>query len=63
MHDAGIEVSAIEAVAWSNPVSFFSQGGRLDVADLDNPPPVDQRELWKGNSVLRGQEPTVRRTD
>jgi hypothetical protein len=35
-------------------VRFFAQSGRLD---LRGAAPVDQRQLWEGNSVLRGQAP------
>src|SRR5436853_7193181 len=56
MVEAGISESTIEAVCWSNPVRFFAQSGRLD---LEEAPRVDQRALWEGNSVLRGQTPRV----
>jgi predicted metal-dependent TIM-barrel fold hydrolase len=56
MRDAGIAAKDIETIAWSNPVAFFGQSGRLgDLASTA----VDQRELWQGNSVLRGQQPRV----
>jgi hypothetical protein len=57
MRDAGIDDAVIRRVAWDNPVAFFGQSGRLELpADA----PVDQRRLWEGNSVLRGQSPVVR---
>jgi predicted metal-dependent TIM-barrel fold hydrolase len=56
MKAAGISDEAIETICWSNPVRFFAQSGRLD---LEEAPRVDQRELWEGNSVLRGQTPRV----
>jgi len=56
MREAGIAREQIETVVWSNPVRFFSQSGRLD---LPAEPHIDQRTLWEGNSVLRGQEPVV----
>jgi len=57
MRDAGIDDAVIRRVAWDNPVAFFAQSGRLELpADA----PVDQRRLWEGNSVLRGQSPVVR---
>jgi uncharacterized protein len=55
MRAAGIPEATIEAICWSNPVAFFGQSGRLDL----EAPRVDQRELWEGNSVLRGQAPRV----
>jgi hypothetical protein len=59
MRVAGIPESDIEMIAWENPLRFFSAGGRLERGDLESPASVDQRELWRGNSVLRGQQPRV----
>lgn len=55
MKVAGIPDDVIETICWNNPVNFFAQSGRLDL----EAPKVDQRELWQGNSVLRGQTPRV----
>jgi predicted metal-dependent TIM-barrel fold hydrolase len=55
MREAGISDQVIETICWTNPVTFFAQSGRLDL----EAPRVDQRELWEGNSVLRGQTPRV----
>jgi len=60
MRDAGIAEQAIETICWKNPVAFFAQSGRFDAAELERPLAVDQRQLFEGNSVLRGQAP---RTD
>jgi uncharacterized protein len=57
MLDAGIPGRDVETIAWRNPIAFFAQSGRL--GDLDAPSAVDQRELFEGNSVLRGQPPRV----
>jgi predicted metal-dependent TIM-barrel fold hydrolase len=56
---AGVPDDDIETICWTNPVRFFGQSGRLDLSDVA--PVVDQRELWEGNSVLRGQAPRVDR--
>jgi predicted metal-dependent TIM-barrel fold hydrolase len=56
MREAGIAEADVELIAWENPVRFFAQSGRLD---LDDAPKVDQRQLYEGNSVLRGQPPRV----
>jgi predicted metal-dependent TIM-barrel fold hydrolase len=53
---AGVSEAEIETIVWHNPVRFFAQSGRLDLEDA---PKVDQRQLWEGNSVLRGQQPRV----
>jgi uncharacterized protein len=57
MQEAGIPEADIETIVWRNPVTFFSQSGNLDLSDAR--PPIDQSQLWEGNSVLRGQTPRV----
>ncbi len=57
--EAGISQQTITQIAWDNPVTFFSQSGRLHFDSTENHPAVDQRQLWEGNSVLRGQTPIV----
>jgi uncharacterized protein len=59
MRTAGIAEADIELVLWRNPVRFFAQSGRLDLVDEPEAAKVDQRQLWEGNSVLRGQQPRV----
>jgi predicted metal-dependent TIM-barrel fold hydrolase len=59
MDDAGVSRADTELVFWKNPVRFFAQSGRLDLDEQAAGPKVDQRELWEGNSVLRGQQPRV----
>ena len=59
MREAGIAEADIELVLWRNPVRFFAQSGRLDLVDEPEAAKVDQRQLWEGNSVLRGQQPRV----
>jgi len=59
MRHSGISEASIEQIVWRNPIAFFAQSGRLDLsADMDLLA-VDQRELFEGNSVLRGQTPRV----
>jgi hypothetical protein len=57
MRASGITEQAIETIVWGNPAAFFAQSGRLD--GIDAPSVIDQRKLWEGNSVLRGQTPVV----
>jgi len=59
MRAAGIAEDAIETIVWRNPIAFYAQSGRLDPAELETPLPVDQRLLFEGNTVLRGQTPLV----
>jgi predicted metal-dependent TIM-barrel fold hydrolase len=57
---AGVAEDDVETIAWKNPVRFFAQSGRLDLGEgVIAPARVDQRALWEGNSVLRGQSPRV----
>ena len=57
MQAAGISPEDIETIVWTNPASFFAQSGRLEGIEINER--VDQRKLWEGNSVLRGQAPRV----
>lgn len=60
MREAGVAEEVIEAIVWRNPVAFFAQSGKLDLAELGETSPIDQRQLFEGNSVLRGQAPVIR---
>ena len=60
MKAAGISAEAVDTICWKNPVNFFAQSGRFDVKEFGLDLSVDQRQLFQGNSVLRGQTP---RTD
>ena len=60
MKEAGIDAETVDTICWKNPVNFFAQSGRFDVKDFGLDLSVDQRQLFQGNSVLRGQAP---RTD
>jgi uncharacterized protein len=61
MRESGISEADIERIVWQNPVAFFSQSGRLDLGPVGDSPAIDQTQLWEGNSVLRGQQPIVKR--
>jgi hypothetical protein len=59
LSQAGIKEADIEQLVWHNPVGFFSQGGRLDPAELEQSAEIDRRQLYDGNSMLRGQDPAT----
>jgi len=61
MRAQGIAEQAIEQIVWKNPIAFFGQSGRLDLGAESELLAVDQRELFEGNSVLRGQQPRIER--
>jgi predicted metal-dependent TIM-barrel fold hydrolase len=52
MRRAGFSEKEIEKVVWHNPVNFFAQSGRLDLAELDKP--IEAASQFQGNSILRG---------
>jgi len=57
MRQSGIPEPTISRICWENPLQFFAQSGRFDSANFAAALPVDQRQLFQGNSVLRGQSP------
>ena len=59
MREAGIPENTIKKIVWDNPVSFFSQSGKLEIDDIEQRPSINQTQLFDGNSVLRGQAPVV----
>jgi len=62
MREQGLDEAAVATIVWQNPVAFFAQSGKIDVAELERASEVDQRQLFQGNSVLRGgQAPLVNR--
>jgi hypothetical protein len=59
MLKSGIDQASVKKIVWDNPIAFFGQSGKLDLATEDAALKVDQTLLFEGNSVLRGQEPRV----
>ena len=59
MEKRGIPKEDIRKVCYANALEAYSQSGQIKEEDWLNPNPIDQRELFYGNSVLRGQVPTV----
>jgi hypothetical protein len=55
MRAQGIPDATIEKIVWDNPVAFFAQSGRLDLADIAAPA-VDRSQKFEANSVLRGEQ-------
>ena len=61
MRASGVNEEAIERIVWHNPVAFFGQTGRLDVAGIEERPSIDRQQKFENNSVLRGEQiPAVR---
>jgi predicted metal-dependent TIM-barrel fold hydrolase len=62
MLDRGIASKDVEAICYGNALKAFGQSGQMKEEHWMNPAPVDQRMLFEGNSVLRGQAPRVGET-
>jgi hypothetical protein len=61
MRESGVDQATLDKLFWENPVNFFAQSGRFDVAEFGIAPKIDQREMFEGSTVLRGQTPIVDR--
>lgn len=59
MLDRGISREAVNATCYGNALAAYGQSGQLLESHWLEPEPVDQRMLFAGNTVLRGQEPVV----
>lgn len=59
MGERGIPAAHIEATCYGNAIAAYNQTGLFDPRDWEGPAAIDQRQLFEGNSVLRGQEPQV----
>lgn len=55
----GIDPVDVKKVSYQNAVDAYSQSGQFNESDWLEPDSIDQRELFEGNSVLRGQKPVV----
>lgn len=60
MQERGVPEDHIEDVVYGNALAAYGQSGQMAEEDWLNPPQVDQRNLFEGNSILRGgQSPRV----
>ncbi len=59
MLERGISPQDVELTCYQNALSMYGQSGQFNESDWLNPPVIDQRTLFEGNSVLRGQAPRV----
>lgn len=59
MLQSGIPEDQVIAVCYGNALKAYGQSGEMKEDDWLNPVEIDQRQLYSGNSVLRGQSPTV----
>jgi hypothetical protein len=56
MRAEGIRDDVIQKIVWDNPVAFFAQSGKLDLAELEERPAIDRSQRFETNSVLRGEQ-------
>lgn len=59
MLERGIAEKDVEAICYGNALKAFGQSGQIKEEHWLSPAPIDQRTLFEGNSVLRGQTPRV----
>jgi len=57
MLERGIKPEDVQAICYGNALAAFGQSGQMKQEHWLSPEPVDQRLLFEGNSVLRGQPP------
>lgn len=59
MLERGIAREHVHATCYANALAVYGQGGQFNESDWTTPESIDQRDLFEGNSVLRGQAPRV----
>lgn len=59
MAQRGIAEHDIHMSCYQNALDAYGQSGQFNESDWLNPASIDQRTLFEGNSVLRGQAPRV----
>ncbi|WP_110686918.1 TatD family hydrolase [Salinicola aestuarinus] len=56
----GIDPEVVRQVTYANALAVYGKSGQMNEADWLDPPAVDQRTLFAGNSILRGgREPRI----
>ncbi|MFD2437871.1 hypothetical protein [Modicisalibacter luteus] len=56
----GIDEDIIHKVTYANALEVYGKSGQIRDSDWLDPPGIDQRTLFEGNSILRGgREPRI----
>jgi predicted metal-dependent TIM-barrel fold hydrolase len=60
--ERGVPEEAVHRACYANALAAYGQSGQMSEADWLDPPAIDQRTLYEGNSILRGgREPLIER--
>ena len=59
MIERGVSPEDVKKTCYSNALEIYGKSGQISEDDWLKPLQIDQRELFSGNSVLRGQNPQV----
>ncbi len=59
MLERGIAAEDVEKISYRNALAAYGQTGQMAEKDWLAPADIDQRTLFEGNSVLRGQQPRI----
>ncbi len=58
--ERGLPEAQVREACYENALAAYGQSGQMKADDWLNPPAIDQRTLFEGNSILRGgREPMV----
>ncbi len=58
--EKGIPEEQVRLATYQNALDAYGQSGQMKEDDWLNPPAIDQRNMYEGNSILRGgREPKV----
>ncbi len=59
MLDRGIPANVVEGTCYGNALLAYGPSGQIHESDWASTDAIDQRVLFEGNSVLRGQDPRI----
>jgi len=59
MIERGVADADVKTVTYDNALAAYGQSGQIREEDWADNPGIDQRVLFEGNSVLRGQDPRI----
>jgi hypothetical protein len=61
---SGVPERHVRMACYENALAAYGRSGQMRESDWLDPPPIDQRTLYAGNSILRGgREPHVERRE